>query len=362
MESLRSKSWAQFLDTTAATAAASSSSSTSQPYYPNTSSSLTGPLDVVSAGTQDVQAAFYGQPARRFSHGWVPTSTQNMMPTSSSFASLPSLHQPSQKANSRLTTSYSYSDLHMAAALGSYRMNSMNNSNAEICQNFRQYGYCTLKEQCPYSHMPTVLQQQDNIPPPSHPPQLRYSNSTSTCNSTHHHHNNHPLSQYPHHPHQQHSYHLDPTLSLYDPSTSSNSNNSISNSLFKTNSNSSNDRRTSDNEMNKFAGLQLEEFQGKLYELCKDQHGCRFLQQKLEESAQNVTMIYNEIHLHFVDLMTDPFGNYLCQKLLERCDDEQRSSIVDVIAPEFLKICLSMHGTRAVQKLIEFLSTKRQVS
>lgn len=47
---------------------------------------------------------------------------------------------------------------------------------------------------------------------------------------------------------------------------------------------------------------------------------------------------------------------------MERCDDPQRTVIVDIIAPEFLKICLNMHGTRAVQKLIEFLSTKRQVN
>ncbi|KAI8644796.1 armadillo-type protein [Parasitella parasitica] len=125
-------------------------------------------------------------------------------------------------------------------------------------------------------------------------------------------------------------------------------------------------RRTSgstnaDPELNKYTGASLEEFQGKLFDLCKDQNGCRFLQTKLEESPMNVTIIYEEIHAHFVDLMTDPFGNYLCQKLLERCDDTQRTSIVDVIAPEFLKICLSMHGTRAVQKLIEFLSTKRQI-
>jgi hypothetical protein len=342
VESLRSKSWAQFLDTTTPTMQ-------QQPYYP-TSSSSPGPLDVVS-GTQDVQAAFYGQPARRFSHGWVPTTTMNSSSSASFAAASPTI----PKNNSRLTTSYSYSDLHMAAALGSYRMNS---SNLEICQQFRQYGYCTLKQQCPYSHTPTVLQQQHS----DMPPQLRYSNSTSTCNSNHH----HPLNQ--HHHHQQHHLsHTDPSL-MYDPSnttslfrstTSNNNMSSLNNNA--TASGGAAERRTSDNEMNKFAGLQLEEFQGKLYELCKDQHGCRFLQMKLEESSLNVTMIYQEIHLHFVDLMTDPFGNYLCQKLLERCDDEQRSNIVDVIAPEFLKICLSMHGTRAVQKLIEFLSTKRQV-
>ena len=28
-------------------------------------------------------------------------------------------------------------------------------------------------------------------------------------------------------------------------------------------------------------------------------------------------MIFNEIEPNFIELMTDPFGNYLCQKLIE---------------------------------------------
>lgn len=280
-----------------------------QQYY----QSSPGPLDSV-ATTQDVQAAFYGQPARRFSQGWVPTSVP-----SNSYSTTTSAPPPSSSSKNRLATSYSNSDLPMVAALGSYRMN--NAVSTEACQHLRQYGHCTLKEQCPYSH---IMQSNENMPA------LRYSNSTSTCNSN----------------------------TMVEPSPFYDS------PLFNKELSRKNSTTTVlvDSEMNKFAGLQLEEFQGKLYELCKDQHGCRFLQMKLEESASNVAMIYQEIHAHFVDLMTDPFGNYLCQKLLERCDDTQRSSIVEVIAPEFLKICLSMHGTRAVQKLIEFLSTKRQAS
>ena len=57
----------------------------------------------------------------------------------------------------------------------------------------------------------------------------------------------------------------------------------------------------------------------------------------------------------------DPFGNYLCQKLLEYSTDEQRSLICESVAQDLLNISLNMHGTRAVQKMIDFLSTKRQV-
>ena len=58
----------------------------------------------------------------------------------------------------------------------------------------------------------------------------------------------------------------------------------------------------------------------------------------------------------------DPFGNYLCQKLLEYSTDEQRNVICESVAQELVNISLNMHGTRAVQKMIDFLSTRRQVS
>ena len=37
--------------------------------------------------------------------------------------------------------------------------------------------------------------------------------------------------------------------------------------------------------VNHFAGTHLEELKGEIPQLCKDQHGCRYLQKKLEESV-----------------------------------------------------------------------------
>ncbi|KAF9579317.1 hypothetical protein BGW38_004475 [Lunasporangiospora selenospora] len=122
-------------------------------------------------------------------------------------------------------------------------------------------------------------------------------------------------------------------------------------------------RANADAEANRFAGAVLESFVGQIYSLCKDQHGCRYLQKKLEEQNDKyLAIIFNEVFSHFVELMTDPFGNYLCQKLLEYCDDEQRTVIVETVAPELVNISLNMHGTRAVQKMIEFLSTPQQIA
>ncbi|EPQ30113.1 uncharacterized protein PFL1_02230 [Pseudozyma flocculosa PF-1] len=110
------------------------------------------------------------------------------------------------------------------------------------------------------------------------------------------------------------------------------------------------------------AATRLEDLQGEIFALCKDQHGCRYLQKKLEEGLpSHRDMIFAETFHHFAELMTDPFGNYLCQKMLEYCTDDQRNRIVESVAPELVTISLNMHGTRAVQKTIDFLSTSRQI-
>jgi len=59
--------------------------------------------------------------------------------------------------------------------------------------------------------------------------------------------------------------------------------------------------------------------------MCLDQHGCRFLQKELEDNdLSKRDIIFNEVIPHIADLMSDPFGNYLCQKLIEKCTTAQR--------------------------------------
>ncbi|GAA5912750.1 uncharacterized protein JCM6883_006222 [Sporobolomyces salmoneus] len=125
---------------------------------------------------------------------------------------------------------------------------------------------------------------------------------------------------------------------------------------------SGSDRNSGGMGANRFAGLRLEDLQGDMLPLCKDQFGCRYLQKKLEDgNPEHRDMIFNEIFPHFAELMTDPFANYLAQRLLEYATDEQRDALIESIAGELVSISLNMHGTRAVQKMIDFLSTQRQV-
>lgn len=112
-----------------------------------------------------------------------------------------------------------------------------------------------------------------------------------------------------------------------------------------------------------FDGGTLDDLHGRTLGLARDQYGCRFLQKKMEEKGSEslVSLVFEEVYDHIAELMTDPFGNYLCQKLIEVCTEAQRSAIIHRIAPDLVHISLNLHGTRAVQKLIEYLTTESQV-
>lgn len=108
--------------------------------------------------------------------------------------------------------------------------------------------------------------------------------------------------------------------------------------------------------------LSFSDVVGRAEELARDQHGCRSLQTKLEEGNPTyINAIFEECFEKFVELMTDPFGNYLCQKLFEYCSDAQRLALVERCAPSIPQVSTNMHGTRAVQRMVECLSTPEQV-
>lgn len=118
----------------------------------------------------------------------------------------------------------------------------------------------------------------------------------------------------------------------------------------------------------------IQELVGRIYQLCQDQFGCRYLQKQLDEGDAKVQkLIFTELVDHMSVLMAgalflstlynpqDPFGNYLAQKVLEHATDWQRYRIIQVVGKDLEKIACNMHGTRAVQRLVEYLKTPEEV-
>ncbi|KAK4166167.1 armadillo-type protein [Cladorrhinum sp. PSN259] len=123
-------------------------------------------------------------------------------------------------------------------------------------------------------------------------------------------------------------------------------------------------RRTQDSDaMSRYNNMTIDQVRGQIYALCKDQHGCRFLQKQLESRVgDTIHTIWLETNQHVVELMTDPFGNYLCQKLLEFCEEDERTTLIQNASTNMVEIALNQHGTRALQKMIENVSSPVQVN
>ncbi|KAL4278375.1 hypothetical protein GQ457_03G039980 [Hibiscus cannabinus] len=112
--------------------------------------------------------------------------------------------------------------------------------------------------------------------------------------------------------------------------------------------------------------LSLGDLRGRLAALAKDQYGCRFLQKAINEaSKEEIDMIFMEIIDPVCELMLDPFANYVVQKVLDVCSEEQRTHILLMVVKnrfQFVNICLNLHGARAIKKLLEKLTTQQQIS
>jgi len=121
-------------------------------------------------------------------------------------------------------------------------------------------------------------------------------------------------------------------------------------------------RNSSNDERSVLNRTRIQDFAGRIPELCRDQNGCRHLQAQLDKNLEeSLDIIFHGAKPYFPDLMSDPFGNYLCQKLFEVCNDAQRTELVRIVAPTLVSISLNQHGTRAVQKLLEHLTVPEQV-
>ena len=90
--------------------------------------------------------------------------------------------------------------------------------------------------------------------------------------------------------------------------------------------------------------------------LIKDQSGCRFLQEKIKINQNFAnTKLFQGIKYYLKELSCDPFGNYFLQALLDILTYDNIDEFLNFIKNDFLFICISPHGTRVIQKIIEII-------
>ncbi|XP_050308569.1 pumilio homolog 2-like isoform X3 [Anthonomus grandis grandis] len=112
---------------------------------------------------------------------------------------------------------------------------------------------------------------------------------------------------------------------------------------------------------NRYPNLQLRDLANHIVEFSQDQHGSRFIQQKLERATSaEKQMVFNEILSAAYNLMTDVFGNYVIQKFFEFGTSEQKTTLAQKVRGHVLPLALQMYGCRVIQKALESIPPEQQ--
>lgn len=112
---------------------------------------------------------------------------------------------------------------------------------------------------------------------------------------------------------------------------------------------------------NRLRKLELSDIADHVVEFSSDQHGSRFIQQKLETASHaDRAMVFREIQPEALQLMTDVFGNYVIQKFFEHGAMDQRIALSHVLQGHVISLSLQMYGCRVIQKALEHLPTEHQ--
>ncbi|CCK71181.1 Mpt5p KNAG_0G01230 [Huiozyma naganishii CBS 8797] len=101
--------------------------------------------------------------------------------------------------------------------------------------------------------------------------------------------------------------------------------------------------------------------------LATDQFGCRFLQKKLESSSieeSNLVrdLMFEQVKPFLLNLILDPFGNYLIQKSCDFLTVDQRTVLIESIYQHVFKISINQYGTRSLQKIIDTVDNDQQIN
>ncbi|XAR63731.1 hypothetical protein NMG60_11023772 [Bertholletia excelsa] len=108
--------------------------------------------------------------------------------------------------------------------------------------------------------------------------------------------------------------------------------------------------------------FELSDIAGHIVEFSADQHGSRFIQQKLECCCgEEKASVFKEVLPHASKLMTDVFGNYVIQKFFEYGSPEQTKELANQLERQVLSLSMQMYGCRVIQKALEVIELEQKI-
>ena len=108
---------------------------------------------------------------------------------------------------------------------------------------------------------------------------------------------------------------------------------------------------------------ELHDLVGHVVEFSQDQHGSRFIQQKIEIAmSQEKQLIFDEILPAAYSLMTDVFGNYVIQKFFDHGTSGQQQALGSQLVDRVLELALQMYGCRVIQKALEAVTLELKMT
>ncbi|KAH9900399.1 armadillo-type protein [Xylariomycetidae sp. FL2044] len=107
--------------------------------------------------------------------------------------------------------------------------------------------------------------------------------------------------------------------------------------------------------------FELREIYNHIVEFSGDQHGSRFIQEKLQTAnSDEKDQVFREIEPNALQLMKDVFGNYVIQKFFEHGDQVQKKIIAGQMKGKVAELSTQMYACRVVQKALEHVLVDQQ--
>ncbi|KAK0732721.1 armadillo-type protein [Apiosordaria backusii] len=107
--------------------------------------------------------------------------------------------------------------------------------------------------------------------------------------------------------------------------------------------------------------FELKDIYGYIVEFSGDQHGSRFIQNKLETAnSDDKHQVFQEIEPNAIVLMKDLFGNYVIQKFFEHGNQAQKQVLAAAMKGKVVELSMQMYACRVVQKALSHVLVEQQ--